>query len=305
MLDADPALAAPEHELPRAPRRRAPRPCSRETPDERAVDPRRHRGRCARGRARRGRGDRGRHRRDVGREALRLIVLSASLLAFAGGLGGLAVAAGEALVSRTRHPARWAGALWTLAFAPLYLRRVRAVLRPEGGAHPRARRALGRRRRPRPRGDLDRVRLSTFASAPARRARSRARWGWPPSAPFLANRFVLPRLYGLVPRHAVGDDRRAVRSRGAAAPACGPAARRDGRRARGRRGLCARAGRAAQQSGRCATRRTSGRAGRAGSARRPVSFQSRPMAAAERHAAGGRRCRRCPKAGAAPRRTSF
>ena len=52
-------------------------------------------------------------------KALRLVTLSASLLAAAGGLGGLLIAAGDALVRRTRHPARWAGVLWTLACAPL------------------------------------------------------------------------------------------------------------------------------------------------------------------------------------------
>ena len=52
-------------------------------------------------------------------KAIRLVTLSASLLAAAGGLGGLLIAAGDALVQRTRHPARWAGALWTLAWAPL------------------------------------------------------------------------------------------------------------------------------------------------------------------------------------------
>ena len=48
-------------------------------------------------------------------KAIRLVTLSASLLAAAGGLGGLLIAAGDALVRRTRHPARWAGVLWTLA----------------------------------------------------------------------------------------------------------------------------------------------------------------------------------------------
>ncbi len=52
-------------------------------------------------------------------KAIRLVTLSASLLAAAGGLGGLLIAAGDALVQRTRHPARWAGVLWTLAWAPL------------------------------------------------------------------------------------------------------------------------------------------------------------------------------------------
>jgi arylsulfatase A-like enzyme len=52
-------------------------------------------------------------------KALRLCALSAGLLAAAGGLGGLIVAAGEALARRTRNPPRWTGALWTLAAAPL------------------------------------------------------------------------------------------------------------------------------------------------------------------------------------------
>ena len=52
-------------------------------------------------------------------KAIRLVTLSASLLAAAGGLGGLLIAAGDALVQRTRRPARWAGVLWTLAWAPL------------------------------------------------------------------------------------------------------------------------------------------------------------------------------------------
>ena len=50
-------------------------------------------------------------------KAIRLVTLSASLLAAAGGLGGLLIAAGDALVQRTRHPTRWAGVLWTLAWA--------------------------------------------------------------------------------------------------------------------------------------------------------------------------------------------
>ena len=169
-------------------------------------------------------------------KALRLIVLSASLLAFAGGLGGLAIAAGEALVRRTRHPARWAGALWTLAFAPLLIYDAFALFSGPKAAHIPAHGALsvaavvlG------PRGDPDRRRLSTFAlgtraprplsrRAGAGRRRRRSREPIRVAAPLR-----------LVPRHAVGDDRRAVRSRGAAAPARGPAARRDGRRARGRR----------------------------------------------------------------------
>ena len=52
-------------------------------------------------------------------KALRLVVLSASLLAAAGGLAGLLIAAGERLSARARHPGRWAAALWTLVCAPL------------------------------------------------------------------------------------------------------------------------------------------------------------------------------------------
>ena len=68
-------------------------------------------------------------------KALRLIVLSASLLATAGGLGGLAIAAGEALVRRTRHPARWAGALWTVACAPLIVYDAFALFSGPKAAH--------------------------------------------------------------------------------------------------------------------------------------------------------------------------
>jgi arylsulfatase A-like enzyme len=52
-------------------------------------------------------------------KAARLMVLSAGLLAAAGGLGGLLVTAGEAIAGRTRNAPRWTGALWMLACAPL------------------------------------------------------------------------------------------------------------------------------------------------------------------------------------------
>ncbi|HXU05057.1 MAG TPA: sulfatase-like hydrolase/transferase [Polyangia bacterium] len=54
-------------------------------------------------------------------KALRLAALSAGLVASAGGLAGLVLAAGDALARRTRRPAYTAGALWTLAFAPLVI----------------------------------------------------------------------------------------------------------------------------------------------------------------------------------------
>ena len=52
-------------------------------------------------------------------KAIRLVTLSASLLAAAGAVGGLLIAGGDWLTRRTRHPARSAALLWTAAFAPL------------------------------------------------------------------------------------------------------------------------------------------------------------------------------------------
>jgi arylsulfatase A-like enzyme len=68
-------------------------------------------------------------------KAIRLITLSASLLAAAGGIGGLLVAVGERLAQRTRHPARWAGALWTLASAPLVVYDAFALFSGPRAAH--------------------------------------------------------------------------------------------------------------------------------------------------------------------------
>jgi arylsulfatase A-like enzyme len=68
-------------------------------------------------------------------KALRLIILSASLLATAGGLAGLVIAAGDALVKRARNPARWAAALWTLAFAPLVVYDAFALFSGPRAAH--------------------------------------------------------------------------------------------------------------------------------------------------------------------------
>jgi arylsulfatase A-like enzyme/HEAT repeat protein len=129
-------------------------------------------------------------------KALRLIVLSASLLAFAGGLGGLAIAAGEALVRRTRHPARWAGALWTLAFAPLLIYDAFALFSGPKAAHIPAHGALS----------VAAVVLGLAAIwiASAVYVNVGTRAGRPLSGALglaavgadLANRFVLPRLYG-------------------------------------------------------------------------------------------------------------
>ena len=52
-------------------------------------------------------------------KALRLALVAAGLLAVAGGIGGTVIAAGEALVRRTRNPGRWAALAWAVAAAPL------------------------------------------------------------------------------------------------------------------------------------------------------------------------------------------
>src|SRR6187551_1214842 len=52
-------------------------------------------------------------------KALRLALIAAGLLAVAGGLAGAVIAAGEALVRRTRDPRRWAALAWAAAAAPL------------------------------------------------------------------------------------------------------------------------------------------------------------------------------------------
>jgi arylsulfatase A-like enzyme len=129
-------------------------------------------------------------------KALRLIALSAGLLAAAGGLAGLAIAAADALVRRTRQPARWAGAAWTLAFAPLVVYDAFALFSGPRAARIPAHAAISA-------GvvavglAVTWVKAGAYARlgrrAPRALAAALALAGVGAAA---ANRFVLPRLYG-------------------------------------------------------------------------------------------------------------
>ena len=129
-------------------------------------------------------------------KALRLITLSAGLLAVAGGLAGLAIAGADALVRRTRHPARWAGALWTLACAPLVAYDAFALF-----SGPRAARIPGHAAISIAAVGVGLVAIRLAASvyvrlgerSPRALAGALALLGIGAAA---ANRFVLPRLYG-------------------------------------------------------------------------------------------------------------
>jgi arylsulfatase A-like enzyme/HEAT repeat protein len=129
-------------------------------------------------------------------KAARLIVLSASLLAAAGGLAGLVVAAGEALSARTRQPERWAAALWTLALALLIVYDAFALFSGPRAAHIPAHGAIS-------------LAIAAFGLAAIwlvsvvySRAGRRAPGALAVALALagvgadVANRFVLPRLYG-------------------------------------------------------------------------------------------------------------
>ena len=129
-------------------------------------------------------------------KAIRLITLSASLLAVTGGVGGVLIAGGDWLARRARHPARWAGALWTLAFAPLVVYDAFALFSGPRAAHIPAHGALSA-------GVIVVGALGIWALG-AVYTRFGARAGRLLAAALalvgigavLANRFVLPRLYG-------------------------------------------------------------------------------------------------------------
>ncbi len=129
-------------------------------------------------------------------KALRLIALSASLLAAAGGIGGLLIAAGDALARRMRHPERWAGAMWTLAFAPLVVYDAFALFSGPRAAHIAGHGAISVAAIA---AGLVAIRLAVGlyrrlgARAPRAVAAALALVGLGAD---LANRFVLPRLYG-------------------------------------------------------------------------------------------------------------
>ena len=222
--------------------------------------------------ARCGRGDRGRHRRHVGRQgaapdrAVGQPARGRGRPRRAGdrrGRGARAAdpasdAHGRARCGRSRSRRSWSTTRSRCSPA-----RARRSIPAHGAISVAA-------DRPRPGGDPARLGwIYVRARHAARRARSPARWGWPLSAPMLANRFVLPRLYGWFHATLSVMTVGAVRARGAAAPARGPAARRDGRRARRPPPAARCAGRAAQQPGDALRGARADGAGRAGPARRP------------------------------------
>jgi arylsulfatase A-like enzyme len=129
-------------------------------------------------------------------KAIRLVALSASLLATAGGIGGLVIAAGDSIARRTRHPGRWAAALWMIALAPLVAYDAFALF-----SGPRAARIAGHGAMSVAVIGAGLVAIGLGASlyrrlgtrAPRTIAAALALVG---IGADLANRFVLPRLYG-------------------------------------------------------------------------------------------------------------
>jgi hypothetical protein len=189
----DPALAAPNTRCSRAPRRRA-RDAVRGDADDRvwilaasSAAPRRA--------GRRRRRDRGRHRRHVGRQGAPPGHAVGQPARGAGGLGGLLIAAGDALV-RGRAPGALGGALWTLACAPLVVYdALRAVLRPRAARIPAHGADLAASSWPAAAGVRAGCTVYVRLGAAPRGALAR-RWRWSAIGPDAANRCVLPRLYG-------------------------------------------------------------------------------------------------------------